>query len=429
MSNHQNELIKIIYILLISSLTTLTYAQTIVPGGSGWADSYSVNGKCYCSSTYDHGIGNFTVETPAGTKNVVEVCEAIGPGPGRGSNPIYNTVQCGHAPGHFDEGNHLYTDGIRRRVADEIECPGRVDIGTNGCNITGPKWDLSVFESSTTPPPNNNNAISIPSRFEAEDFTSQNGTRTENTSDIGGGSNIGHIQNGDYLSYNIDVKTSGTYKLDIRIATPRTNSQIFINIDGNSTHTFNTPNTGDWQNWQTISTEVELDEGVQNLRLDFSGNNNGLLNVNWIEATQVNSTSNPGETLNRNNWTLSSSINQNDLYNSVDSDRNSRWTTHRQTQRNGQYFVIDFNKTETFDRIVLDSARSNNDQPRAYEVYISNNGNDWGSAITSGNGDANGITVINFEQQNARFVRIEQNGSDNKHWWSIHEIEIYSDAN
>lgn len=102
------------------------------PGGMGWADSYSVDGRCYCASTFDHNIADIEVDTPAGPRTVLEVCEAIGPGPGIEGNPIYNDIQCGNGPAN-DAG-------------DEDWCPGRVDQGEAGCCIAGPTWDLSVFE-------------------------------------------------------------------------------------------------------------------------------------------------------------------------------------------------------------------------------------------------------------------------------------------
>ena len=103
------------------------------PGGRGWADSYSVLDKCYCSTTFDHGIGELEVETPVGTRTVRQVCEALGEGPGIGrgdaARPIYNDIQCGNGPPN-DAG-------------DEEDCPGRVDIGRDGCGHIGPRWDLS----------------------------------------------------------------------------------------------------------------------------------------------------------------------------------------------------------------------------------------------------------------------------------------------
>ena len=103
------------------------------PGGAGWADSYSVGNACYCATTFDHNIGGIVVDTPDGPKTVREVCETLGEGPGIEGRPIYNDVQCGNGPAN-DAG-------------DEDDCPGRVDIGREGCGQIGPEWDLSVFRS------------------------------------------------------------------------------------------------------------------------------------------------------------------------------------------------------------------------------------------------------------------------------------------
>ena len=98
------------------------------PGGRSWADSYSVDGECYCTSTFDHGIGPLEVPTPRGPRTVREVCDALGPGPGLEGRPLYNDIQCGNGPPN-DAG-------------DEDDCPGRVDIGREGCGHLGPRWNL-----------------------------------------------------------------------------------------------------------------------------------------------------------------------------------------------------------------------------------------------------------------------------------------------
>ncbi len=100
--------------------------------GNGWSDSYSVDGQCFCDSTFDHAIGEIEVDTPYGIRTVLEICEAIGPGPGAEGHPVYNDIQCGNGPAN-DAG-------------DEDWCPGRVDQGAEGCCIIGPMWDLSVLE-------------------------------------------------------------------------------------------------------------------------------------------------------------------------------------------------------------------------------------------------------------------------------------------
>ena len=128
------------------------------------------------------------------------------------------------------------------------------------------------------------------------------------------------------------------------------------------------------------------------------------------------------EALERSNWSLSTNRNEADSFSAIDGDTRSRWTT-RQSQRDGQYFEINLNDTVSFDRIILDSNRSSNDYPRAYEVQVSNDGSSW-DTIAASSSDTDSETVIDFSQQTASQVRIEQNGSDNRFWWSIHEVTL-----
>lgn len=100
------------------------------PEGLSWADSYSVGDRCYCDkvTTFDHHIGPVYVQTPVGWKTVMQICQMLGPGPGIQNRPIYNDIQCGNGPPN-DAG-------------DEHTCPGRVDIGPEGCGHIGPKWNF-----------------------------------------------------------------------------------------------------------------------------------------------------------------------------------------------------------------------------------------------------------------------------------------------
>ncbi len=110
----------------------------------GWKDSYAVGGKCYCDSNgYDHNLDTKSAQTPIGLKNVVEICEDIkrvlGTGPEDGRIP-YNDIQCGNGPPND--------------AADEVGCPGRVDIGPEGCDQIGPKWALELVYPIVDPDPN-----------------------------------------------------------------------------------------------------------------------------------------------------------------------------------------------------------------------------------------------------------------------------------
>ena len=64
--------------------------------------------------------------------------------------------------------------------------------------------------------------FSVPGTIEAEQYSAMNGIQTEASTDSGGGTgggqNIGYVDIGDWLEFNIDVQTSGTYLIEYRLA-------------------------------------------------------------------------------------------------------------------------------------------------------------------------------------------------------------------
>ncbi|WNJ19121.1 carbohydrate-binding protein [Pontibacter sp. G13] len=123
----------------------------------------------------------------------------------------------------------------------------------------------------------------IPGLIEAEDYDAMNGIQTENTADVGGGLNVGFIQNGDYLDFDVNVASSGTYTVDIRVATNTSGGTIQIKQGSTILGTATVSNTGGWQSWATISTSVSLTAGSQTLRAQFVGGSGFLYNVNWLD--------------------------------------------------------------------------------------------------------------------------------------------------
>src|SRR5690606_40706442 len=68
-------------------------------------------------------------------------------------------------------------------------------------------------------------ACSTPSLHDAlpisESYTSMFGVQTENTSDTGGGQNVGWIDAGDWMAYaSVTIPTSGSYRVEYRVASP-----------------------------------------------------------------------------------------------------------------------------------------------------------------------------------------------------------------
>lgn len=75
----------------------------------------------------------------------------------------------------------------------------------------------------------------------------------ETCTDVGAGYNIGYATAGEWLEYSVDVKTPGTYDLDLRVAANGDGRTLSVAIDGtNIAGNIAIPNTTGWQTWQTV---------------------------------------------------------------------------------------------------------------------------------------------------------------------------------
>lgn len=128
----------------------------------------------------------------------------------------------------------------------------------------------------------------VPGRIEAEDFFAMNGIQTEPCTDIGGGENVGYIEAGDWLKYQVEVSQSGLYKIVNRIAgfeggtlLITFNDSIQTEVDYNG--------TGGWQNWADFNTTIYLEEGFYIMQAHAQ---NLGFNINYFDfelmSTSVN---------------------------------------------------------------------------------------------------------------------------------------------
>lgn len=146
--------------------------------------------------------------------------------------------------------------------------------------------DLDTSNSSSGQP---QITFSVPGIIEAEQFSNMNGIQIETSTDSGGGTggglNIGYVDPGDWLEYNIDVATAGTYTIEYRLASLPGSTGFRVLADGVQIDQQFVPSTGGWQNWITRTDTVNLNAGPQTLRLDAVGRE---WNLNWIRFTANN---------------------------------------------------------------------------------------------------------------------------------------------
>ncbi|WP_236025383.1 RICIN domain-containing protein [Flavobacterium geliluteum] len=125
------------------------------------------------------------------------------------------------------------------------------------------------------------------SLIQAEDYSAMNGIQTEATTDTGGGLNVAYTDTGDWIAYNnINFPTSGSYTIEYRVASAVTGAKISSDLNGGTIilGEVGIPNTGGWQNWQTVSQTVTVSAGTYNFGIYIQ---NSGVNINWIKITKI----------------------------------------------------------------------------------------------------------------------------------------------
>lgn len=126
--------------------------------------------------------------------------------------------------------------------------------------------------------------------IQAESSDSQYGTGTETTADSGGGSDVAWIGNGDWLRFSgVEFGTTAARQFSARVASGvagGANGLVEVRLDSPSNApigTFALGNTGGWQSWTTIPTNVSAVTGTHDVYLTFaSGQSADFVNINWF---------------------------------------------------------------------------------------------------------------------------------------------------
>ena len=95
------------------------------------------------------------------------------------------------------------------------------------------------------------------------------------------------------MTYSVELPSAGSYKVSYRVASTSASGQIQLEQGGGAPVFGNlgVPNTSGWQTWSTISHNVQLNAGKQNLAILAKS---GGFNLNWIKIESNSSV--PGAT-------------------------------------------------------------------------------------------------------------------------------------
>ena len=184
-------------------------------------------------------------------------------------------------------GSTIYYNGIptiKQKTAFAVQNAGGVMIWQLAQDAVGSKSLLTAINQviNANQPPVSSSVL-----IQAENYSSMSGIQVEPTTDTGGGSNVGYAETGDWIAYNsISFPTTGSYLIEYRVASAVTGGKLSSDLNAGSIvlGTVNVPNTGGWQNWQTVSHTVSVNAGTYNFGIYIQ--NTGM-NINWIKITKV----------------------------------------------------------------------------------------------------------------------------------------------
>ena len=140
-------------------------------------------------------------------------------------------------------------------------------------------------------------------RIEAESFDDQTGVLTENTSDDGGGENVGWLANGDWARYDRVDFGDGADELRARLASNVDSAgQLEVRldaVDGPVVASVPMANTGGWQSWESVDVPLtETVTGVHDVYLAVVNEPawQEIGNVNWLKFGAVDPEPTPSPT-------------------------------------------------------------------------------------------------------------------------------------
>lgn len=186
----------------------------------------------------------------------------------------------GQGSGSIDAASFENPDGSKVVVAHNTDTSNSktLQVSWNGQSFTStlPADAIATFTWSGA----QSNVIN------ATSYSDQSGTQNETCTDVGGGQDVGYIDNGDYLGYqNVDFGTGvNTVRLRFATLTTATNDQVEFHLDsttGPLVGTLTLQPTGGWQNWTTQTTSISGASGTHSIYLVFKGGIS-IGNVHWI---------------------------------------------------------------------------------------------------------------------------------------------------
>ena len=239
----------------------------------------------------------------------------------------------------------------------------------------------------------------------------------EATADAGGGYDVGWIDPGEWLEYTVNVPDpSAIYSIQARVASTAA-GQMRVRLDGVILGVIQIPNTGGWQNWQTVTlTNIPIagGNGSKALRLEMITSG---FNLNWVELDRVQICGTNNVALKQ---TASASSLESGSYpaaSAFDGDPTTRWSS---AFSDPQWIQVDLGSVQNIARVRLDWE---NAFAESYSVQLSTNSSTWTTVYTTTNGpgSVNDLPALG----SGRYVRMYSTQRGTSYGDSLWDFEVY----
>jgi hypothetical protein len=176
-------------------------------------------------------------------------------------------------------------------LVGRLQGGGPATAGSTASHPAVPSSAAPPPPSSAPPAPTAAIGVDAYSPIQAESAAAMNGVSTEDTSDEGGGQNIGRVNQGDSIRFDtVNFGDTPATSFEARVASQvgdGVNGRVEIRIDSADNPPVGTlpiTDTGGWQNWITQATDITGVTGVHAVFLTFAADRgDDLLNLNYLK--------------------------------------------------------------------------------------------------------------------------------------------------
>jgi hypothetical protein len=238
---------------------------------------------------------------------------------------------------------------------------------------------------------------------------------------VGGTWYVTDCHNFDYIKLeNVEFGEVGSAAFIAKVASTAEGSRMEIVLDsvgGRVVGECSVPYTGGHEQWKTVTCPIARTTGRHHVVLKFYGNTeDNLLNLDKFKFLQDDGR------LDRTGWTAKTSRNGLNAYTLLDGDTSTAWGITFRSE--GAHILIDMQERQCFDGITLQHLPE--EGLGLFEVYVSEDGTDFGAAVVSGLGEADSAgTRAVFPEQTARYVKVVFAGSEEPRELAVSEMNVW----